>query len=125
MVVTIPAALLKSTSAGQVVSIGTGVTLISPGDAVVSPSTRIKVDGVSTILLGPSSSPPPPISYPLLASTLLLKPMQWKRGGRSNQITGIRWKLIWADARTQESLLGDEDFVDQFKDALNYLPRSM
>ena len=97
-----------------------------PGHAILGPATRLKIDGVSTLAMAPTASTTSgsPISFPLLASVVLLKPVQWTRsGGSPGRISGIRWRLVWAEARTQESFLGEEDFVDRFEEALNTLPR--
>lgn len=124
MMVSVPSGLLRSTAAVQTVAVGDGIALHHPGHAVVGSSTRIQVDGVSTLIVPPSTlaSPPNPIAFPLLASVVYLKPIQWMRAGMPSAMTAIRWRLVWADTRTQESFLRDGDFVMRFQDALDLLP---
>lgn len=120
MAIPLSSSLLTTAPPGHpAIFVGEGMLLHHPSLALVGPSTRIKIDGVSTSL----ASPPTAITFPLFAESLYLKPVQWVRGGHPNVISGIRLRVVWAEARTQESYLAEEGFIGRLEEALDRIPR--
>lgn len=122
MTISVASNLITQCPSGPTIPLGPAITLHHPAHAVVGPTSRISIDGTPTNL----SSPPWPIPWPLFAETLYLKPVQFTRSGMGagGAVNGIRLRVVWARARTQESYWKEEGFVERLEAGLDRIPRS-